>query len=497
MASKSFRRLLAVAVIILLAGCAPSPAPASTPAGPKMALESCQLTTSTGGNEYAAQCGEWQVLENRADPSGRKISLHVAVRKAGSNAPAPDPLFLMAGGPGEAATESFTPLLGMLDQVNLKRDIVLVDQRGTGQSHPLTCPSDESASTPVPGEELPLEQQTAELKRCAGQLDADPRWYTTTEAMRDLDEVRAALGYDQINLLGLSYGTRAALVYQQLFPEHVRTLVLDGVAPIGWPLGEDAPADAQRALIQVFERCEQDEACRKAFPDIAAQFASLMATLEKDPPLVRLDHPLTAQPVELRMTPKVVAVAVRLLSYSPETASLLPLLVHTAQTGGDLRPLAAQYFTQVSAVQEAINSGMYYAVTCAEDTPFIDPAKIDAGSYFDFPVDDVRAYCTAWPHQQLESRPSAQASSSVPTLLISGGADPVTPPENGEQAAAAFTNHLHLVLPGMGHGNFYRGCMPKVIQNFLQSGATAGLDVTCVQKIQPAPFFTSMVGPQP
>ncbi|MBL8058998.1 MAG: alpha/beta fold hydrolase, partial [Anaerolineales bacterium] len=239
-------------LLVLLAACGPATPTAPEPAGPAVALADCVLAAPGSAGQVDARCGTLAVPEDRARPDGRQISLRVAVVPAVSRSPRPDPLFLLAGGPGQAATEAFPAMIGAFEQVNQARDIVLVDQRGTGGSNPLRCldPNDESV--------LDEAAVTALLQACPEKLNADLRQYTTEIAMRDLDAVRAALGYEQINLYGASYGTRAALTYLRLYPDRVRTLILDSVVDADFRLLLNASRDGQRALELAFARCQAE-----------------------------------------------------------------------------------------------------------------------------------------------------------------------------------------------------------------------------------------------
>jgi pimeloyl-ACP methyl ester carboxylesterase/membrane protease YdiL (CAAX protease family) len=267
--------LLSLLLIMLaagVAGCAPGSTLPPVPATPeRLLLEPCLLSSPGLSSQVDARCGKLEVPENPADPAGRKISLNIAVIKAQSSNPAPDPLVLLAGGPGQAATEAFLPLLPVLERVTFKRDVLLVDQRGTGKSNPLRCADAADSERPV-GEIPSPDEVKAAFEKCVGSLDADTRYYTTDIAMQDLEAVRQALGYEKINLLGVSYGTRAALTYMRLYPENVRTVVLDAVVPPGWLIGESVRRDAQTALDAIFARCAADAACNKAFPGLSAEF---------------------------------------------------------------------------------------------------------------------------------------------------------------------------------------------------------------------------------
>jgi pimeloyl-ACP methyl ester carboxylesterase len=250
--------------LVLLALCCLAAAPARRiPLGP------CRLKNAGA----QAVCGTLEVPEDRAHPEGRKIKLRVAVVPALARTPQPDPVFLLAGGPGQAATEVFGALLPALGRLHRTRDLVLVDQRGTGSSNPLECQSPENQSL---REKLADDSRESveRFRKCVAGWSADTRFYTTPIAMQDLDEVREALGYDQINLWGGSYGTRAALVYLREHQEHVRTVTLDGVAPLSLYLPLDMARDAQRAMNLLFQSCAKDAACNKAFPELEKRFYS-------------------------------------------------------------------------------------------------------------------------------------------------------------------------------------------------------------------------------
>lgn len=482
-----------IIILVLLASCAPAPSEAQAPLLP---LQDCTLSVP-GANPVKARCGKLSVAEDPTAPDGAQIELNIAVIPAVSRDPAPDPLFLLAGGPGEAATKAFLPLLPAIDRLRFKRDLVMVDQRGTGASNPLDCP-DPQETPEVLGVELPLDEQVAELASCRAALGADPALYGTDIAMGDLEQVRAALGYEQINLLGVSYGTRAALAYQRLYPERTRSLVLDGVVPPGWGLGSSLGEDAQRALEIIFARCAADSACGAKYPDLPATLDRLLDELEAAPVEVTVPDPLTAEPLRVMVTPGNLSAAVRLMTYSDLTTALLPLALHSAGQG-DYRMIASQYLTTLSALDESLGMGMYFSVLCAEDEPLI-PADLSAdASYFDASVELLRSGCSAW-REGAAAAPTAlegQRSADTPVLLISGEADPVTPPQNAEEVAALFANSAHIVAPGMGHANFYVSCIPDLVLDFVETASPRDLDTACVEKIQPMPFFLSPTGPQP
>jgi pimeloyl-ACP methyl ester carboxylesterase len=236
----------------------------------------------------SAQCGTLPVPENRATGTGKMIQLRVAVVPALDKQRAPDPVFWLAGGPGDAATDSAAAATGLMATVNQQRDLVLVDQRGTGGSNDLRCPQGSDAS-----------RWAEELRTCLQGLDGDPRAYTTAWAMDDLDDVRAALGYDRINLYGISYGVTAAQVYLQRHPSHVRTVLLESGTVLGVPVYERFPAASQHALDLLFTRCAADPGCHAAYPDPAADLRAVTARLDRGPIDTKLTDPSTGQPIQL------------------------------------------------------------------------------------------------------------------------------------------------------------------------------------------------------
>jgi pimeloyl-ACP methyl ester carboxylesterase len=446
----------------------------------------------------AAQCGQLTVAEDPDTPGGRQIDLAVAVIPPISRSPAADPLFFIPGGPGEAAQQTFPILASAFDRILQKRAIVLVDQRGTGASHPLQCDLEEPEATPAAADPLAADDSAAArafVAACLAAQDADPRFYTTPIAARDLDAVRAALGYDTINLYGASYGTRVALAYLRQFPDHTRAVILDGVAPPQWVLGLSAAADAQRALDRAFARCAADAACAAAFPDLPGDFAQVMDTVRAAPIEVSLDHPSTGLPITTTLTADVLANTIHQLSYAPESVALLPLLIHTAAQG-DYRPLAAQTITTTDELVQSLSLGMRYSVVCAEDAPLYAGADFPAGYLEDIVPRAFRAACEVWPAGTLPADFHDPVVSDKPVLLLSGEDDPVTPPANAALAAETLSNSRQLVAPGQGHITIFRGCMPKLAAQFIEAPGDS-LDAACLDTLTASPFFLTPAGPLP
>ncbi len=475
-----------ILILTLLASCSPSSLSTDSPKA--IPLKDCALT-SPSGEQTDAKCGTLSVPEDRSNPNGRKIDLHIAVIPAIKRNPQPDPLFLLAGGPGQSAIETFPVMIPMLFDIHQDRDIVLVDQRGTGKSNPLRCldPEDES---------LDNDEALAKLKSCPETLDADPRFYTTEIAMTDLEEVRAALGYESINIYGASYGTRAALTYLRMFPEHVRTITLDAVVDPGFVMFMDAAKDGQSALNEFFHRCEIDQACKANFPNIKQEFDGLLTRLDETPAEITIPHPLTNKPLKLTVTRQMVTNMVFNTLYVPDLVATLPLSIHIAYADENYVPLISQAFL----VNANLYDGMFYAVACTEDAPLISSdqsAQQSQGSVFGNRTTDFMEVCAKWPKGTVSPEFREPVTSNAPALILSGDADPITPPWHAERVAVKFTNELHLIFPGMGHGNLANRCSTNLFKKFIETASTSGLDVTCVKDIQPPPFFVDFSGPLP
>lgn len=465
---------------------------AAAPAQNALPLHACRLDSAVTGGQSAARCGEYVVPENRKSPGGRKLRLHVAVVPALRLEPAADPLFVLSGGPGQAASDLYLSIAPAFARIRRDRDIVLVDQRGTGRSNRLDCafPEDSNLSRLGAGE------LQAAVRECLAGLPGDPRYYTTSVAVRDLDEVRAALGYESIDLYGISYGTRVAQHYMRRYPQRVRVAILDGVVPAGLALGPDAALDAQRALDAAFARCAAAEGCASAFPDLPRTFESLRSRLERQPLSLTLPDPLTAQPRTAVFGAAELGAAVRLLSYVDETVSVLPLLIHAAQAEQRPEALVAQYLMIQRSAGEQIATGMHYAVVCSEDAPRWAQSDVSEaalartymGTAF---MSSLRTICAHWPRGPVDADFAAELRSEIPVLILSGGNDPVTPQRYGEDVLRGLPRARHVVLAGQGHGQIATGCVPRLAAEFIAAGSAEALDLACVETVSAAPFMLS------
>jgi pimeloyl-ACP methyl ester carboxylesterase len=406
----------------------------------------------------------------------------VAVVRASGASHAPDPVFWLAGGPGGAATDSAAAAVGLMATVNRQRDLVLVDQRGTGGSNDLRCPQGGEAS-----------RWADELRTCLQTLGWDPRPYTTAWAMDDLDDVRAALGYQQINLYGISYGATAAQVYLQRYPSHVRTVLLESGTALGVPIYERFPAASQHALDLLFARCATDRACHAAYPDPAADLRAVTARLDRGPVDTNVTDPATGQPVRLARQ-GLGQFLLGLLSDS-QTAAVLPRLLHSAARGDWADVFAAVPRPPTSDAAPTWQL-MNLTINCHEPEERLRQAETEAaaaGSFLSYAdmqsMVNPGGVCAAVPAPPPGAIHGPLSPSPVPMLLINGAADPKDPPVNVADASLAYPNSLALTVPTQAH-DYHEdpSCRDGLFAAFIERAATTGLPAQCLMQ-RPAPPF--------
>jgi len=483
-----------LALLLVFAGPACRDRSSGTRTKPLIDLQPCPPGEPPEGlaAEVDGRCGVFEVYENRETKTGAVIRLRVAVIPALSRHSKPDPLFILAGGPGQAATEVGPLLLPFLKNVKVDRDIVLIDQRGTGSSGPLDCDfeTEEDLLFQDPDPDL-VEQCLAELKK-----GADLRRYTTPLAVDDLDEVRAALGYEKINLYGGSYGTRVALVYLRRHPERIRSVVLDGVAPTDLKLPLYLAVDGGRAMELMLSACEENPTCQTTFPNLRREWNELSVRLKETPAVVGLRHPRTGEAVTATINQEALAGTVFAALYNAELTSLLPLAIHAAREG-DFQPLAAISNT-LGGSAENMSFGMHLAVLCNEDLPRVtaeDIAQIRQSPFMaDSRLQLYRQFCSSVPRVELPAAYYEPVHSAIPVLALSGEIDPVTPPRWGEAVCGNLSHCRHLIVPGTGHGVIAQGCMPQIIHRFLETADPAAVDSACLERQNRPPFFINPSG---
>ena len=460
-------------------------------------LEDCRIDAGPGFPGIKARCGTFLRPLNPADPASPEIALSVAVVPALSLEPQPDPLVVIAGGPGQASIAFYAGWYSAFERVRRDRDILLIDQRGTGKSAPMACDIDEDL---IEGE-YSTEQTLQVTNQCLESLPYDPRYFTTSVAITDLEALRAALDYPQLNLYGVSYGTRVAQHFARRYPTTARTVILDGVVPPQVPLGPEIATESQLAVERVFDRCAADVECNENFPNLHQDFVELQELFRDSPPAVSLPDPTTGRIEAVTLGTEEFGIAIRLLLYSHRSIAIIPLLVHEAAAGNYL-PLAAQFQMTATELTESINIGMHNAVMCTEDVPFIDSDKVDhealAASYLGpLQLEALQTICSIWPAGVLDADLREPVATDIPFLLLSGSADPITPARYAIEAAVDLDTAWLLTGENQGHGQAVVGCMPRLVSEFIATATLEGVDTSCIDESFTMPFFLGFSGPSP
>jgi pimeloyl-ACP methyl ester carboxylesterase len=446
------------------------------------ALTPCRLK----GVEHEARCGQLVRPLDPAQPQGTQIDVHFAVLPALARNKHADPVVFFAGGPGQSAIELAGPLSRLLARFAYRRDIVLIDQRGTGRSAALMC--DEVApNTPLRDSADPA-RQVQRLRECRERLlslpHGDLRHYATSTAMADADAVRRALGVVRWNLIGASYGTRAALEYLRLHPNAVRRLVLDGVAPPDMRLPQVSAVDAQAVFDALLRWCEADGDCRSKHSHLRQSWRALLDSLPRE---VRVTHPLSGRAETLTLTRDMLFGLLRVPLYSPVLSSALPVAIDEA-AGGRFDALVG---LAASVGAGRLAEGMHFSVICSEDAVEADaPAAADFGAGL-APL--YRQVCADWPRAAVNEAFYKLTPARVPALLLSGELDPVTPPRHAERVARALGGSARqVVVPNAGHGVLGLGCMAQVVFRFIDADSDAEalqVDAGCTRALpRPALF---------
>ncbi len=455
--------------------------PADSPVGTGV-VSPCTTAAASG----TSRCGVFRVAEVRegaAGRSGRTIDIAFVILDAlEPSRRTRDPVMLLPGGPGEPLTTIAVGAAARLRDVRPTRDILLVDVRGVGRSSGLSC------TVPYPGglasrfgTLFPLDHAAAcrdSLARRA-RLDA----YTTASSVDDLEDLRRWLGYDAFNLMGGSYGTRVAQVFMRRHPRTVRTVVLNGVGPVAEPLYVQHAFLLQRALDRLLDECQADSACHAAYPHVREQLAQLLERFRGGP--VEVD----VRGTRAAFGAGDLAYALRGLLYG--RGAELPRLIHAAADGA-IAPLANYYLQRTDWVGSAGEyAGYHFSVLCAEDiAPLTDAdvARHTRGTFMGAHlIDGYRAVCRLWPYARLPASHWTPVVSDVPTLLLSGGRDPVTPPEGAEAVAAHLTRKLHVVVPNGGHG-VWNACVQRMVTHLITTASLEGVDTSCVSAVPPTRF---------
>lgn len=452
-----------------------------------LTLENCHLK----GIQSLVQCGKLQVPENYSLPSGEKITVNFAVLPAIDSSQNKTPLMFLAGGPGQAAVELAAHIFTTFNEIRKSHDIILVDQRGTGKSHPLEC-DDNSTSNVY--DIIPENFSEQELKDCLAQFKGDFSQYNSENAIRDFDAVRGALGHNKIHIYGGSYGTRAGLVYMRMFPDSLKSVVLDSVGPIEVPIGTFGQS-AARSFNLLLDSCQNDEHCNAAYPDLATEYKAVVARLDKAPVKLEIAHPRLGTKTDFVLSRSKFISNLRLQLYSMQTRTLVPLIIHQAFLG-NYQPVIG-----LIAMSDG-GMGMYVGLTlnivCNEDLPKITQAMFTADAENSFGGNDShKAWlqaCPLWPKYSVDESFYKSVTANIPTLILSGNLDPVTPPSNGEKSAATLPNSHHIVSKNSAHIVASTPCGVDIVNEFLETLDPKGLDESCLVELKSETFMTHLNG---
>ena len=498
------RGLLLLASLLVLGGCTgrrpPEPEPPPAPDWAALAhrrlpmLEPCERPPV----EETLLCGSLEVPEDRDRPEGRSIRLEIVVVPAQSEAPPHDPVFIFEGGPGGAATRRAGG--GVYAGPVRARDIVLVDQRGTGGSNPLDCEWRQEFSPGERREIFPVEL----VRSCAAELSArlDPSLYTTDHFADDVERVRRHLGYGPINVRGGSYGTWSAMVFAQRYPQSVRTLFGIGFnSPLVSNLSKRG-VWTDRTLAGLAALCATQPECAALGP-LDGMAREVLAELADGPRRVSLPDP--ARPDEtlvIDVGREWLTENLRLILYYAFTSRALPWALHRARAADDWRPLVAMAVLIERMFRGSLAYGLVLTVQCSEMMAFDVEAALARGAptlVGNYRLEQQLQGCANWPHQRLPTLTvETPRVLSIPTLMLSGALDPVTPPEYAEDARTLFPDSLHLVLSEGQHGPFdLEGawpCVHRIWADFLDRGSVEGLDVECAATLTRPPFLVDEEG---
>lgn len=468
-------------VVLLFVAMATTATAASADSRPSPAASLAPCTLP--GVAHPARCGSIEVPENPDKPDGRQLSLNIVVLPARNGHALPDPVAFLSGGPGQAATSDPAHLSTILAGINEERDLLLLDQRGTGKSAPLRCPLVDAADTaPNLRDIFP----PAAIKRCIKALSAtaDLTQYSLRHFARDLETVRVALGYESLNLYGFSYGTRAAQVYLRTYPKTSRTAYLGSMAPIDADVLLEFPDAAEQTLVRTFDACAADAACHAAFPALRQEFATLLERLDSGSVVV------TAAGTNTKVTLSRGRFAERLRSmlYTPESAFSVPWVLHQAHEG-NWQPLADGMLDFARSMDAQASMGLFFSITCNEDVAFLREADIRARAtprqFGDFRIRSQQAACALWPRYRVPDGYRKPIQTDVPTMLVSAELDPATPASLAARAAPGYTRHVEVLLRGQGHSG-WTDCIGERYAQLLRQGTVEGISRECPATPWPA-----------
>ncbi len=481
---KLLRFLFLSALILILA-------PFDTDASFGLKIEPCYVEEL--GEEVL--CGTYEVMENRKVRKGAKIRLNFIILPAWTTDPAPDPVFIFSGGPGQGSADIANYYAWEYEKLRWERDIVLVDQRGTGESNPLHCQriGDPDSAQTYLQDMFPEDY----VKNCRKELEkkANLRHYDSTTAMQDIDDLRSALGYERINIIGSSYGSYTGIVYMKYFPHRVRSAFLTHVAMPNWTYSGSIAPNTEVALERLLSDCAMDPDCSSDYPLLRQQLGQVLDQLQQGPVSAWITNPITGEYEQVVFTYNNFIHGVRSMLYSTGRSKWLPAFIHWAAQG-NFSPAAEYTASYLYGINRDLKDGMFLCVTCTETIPYINYAEARAlaqGTFMGtYRLDQQKNACDWWVRGEHPADFHQMSTMTIPTLIISGEIDPVTPPQYGEELAGYLPNSMHVIIPNAGHefGTVWEDALDDVVAQFISEGSVDGLDASCVQQHVRPPFVS-------
>lgn len=472
----------------------------------RLLLEPCSIgAPRSGAPAERAYCVRFEVPEDWAAPAGRRITLKVAIVRADTANPEPDLVTFLDGGPGGAATDDYPAMAGALAPLRKRHALLVVDQRGTGGSNALDCESHDEPVSVQEGAASPRVDAAAARAAALGRLQeclrkvtahAAPEHYATSDAVRDLEALRQALGSPPLDLVGVSYGTRMAQQYARAYPRSVRAIVLDSPVPNGLALGSENARNLEDVLQRLAARCRADQECTRRFGDPYATLQRVHARLAAQPQVLDVRDPYTFQMRHRAIGGNDLAQLMRFYAYSPLTAALIPYVVSEADAGR-YAPLLGQAQLVIGDVEDHVNGSMALSVLCAEDADRASDAGEQGTVLGTDLVGWLHAACGAWPHGTRPPGFNEPFASDLPVLVLSGSDDPVTPPRYAHDIVKHLPNGRVLELAGQGHAVLGAGCAPRLVEDFLRTLDARALDAKCLQLLGTTPAFIDANGAAP
>ena len=457
----------------------------------QVALAPCKLEGVPG----EARCGSHKVWEDRAAKQGRQIDLSIIVLEALEPNKKPDPFFMLSGGPGDAPSFNARFFSRVFHDIRRSRDIVLVDLRGTGKSAALVCPELAKAGSDGIFDSNLLSVPAVKACRMRLETNANLRLYSTEIAVDDLEEVRQALGYGPINLYGTSYGSRVAQVYMRRHPASLRAVSMKGVVPASMAMPETHAKAGEEAWRSVVARCKKDDNCNRTYPEADAEFRQLLARIDKQSPVLTLPAGTSRAAATIRITRGLFAEAFRNVLYTPEGSAQASKLVRQLLKGDDRSLTETALAGRTVLGGDRLAAGFFLSVTCTEDVPYVSKdADAQAAGTFggNYRLEQQRAACNEWVRGTVSTAHRQPTRSTVPTLLLSGEFDPVTPPAGADEVLGGLPNGRHIVIRNNGHpiGNAER-CIGAMIGQFLERASADNIDQRCAADNPAPPFLLS------